>query len=110
LVFTLGIHTDLMDWIGIGGPQQSIILSVDAKHDRSHAEQVCVGIDYRLMRILSCRIGYVSKSTAENGHYIDENDMTYGIGVSLAGVSVDYAYTPFGVFDNVQRVTVRFSR
>jgi hypothetical protein len=102
LVFTLGIHADLMDWIPVGGPKQSVLLSIDAKHDRSHAEQVCVGMDYRLMRILSCRVGYVSDN--------DENAMSYGIGVSLAGVSIDYAYAPFGVFDSVQRMTVRFSR
>jgi hypothetical protein len=104
LVFTLGIHTDLMDWIPIGGNQHSAILSIDARHDRSHAEQICFGVDYRLMRILSCRIGYVSQSKT------DENAMSYGIGVSWVGLAIDYAYAPFDVFDSVQRVTVRFSR
>lgn len=102
LVFTLGIHADLMDWIPIGKNQQSAILSVDAKHDRSHAEQLCVGLDYRLMHMLSCRIGYVSNNY--------ENTMTYGVGFSWIGLSVDYAYAPYDVFDSVQRVTVRFSR
>ncbi|MDZ7260941.1 MAG: PorV/PorQ family protein [candidate division KSB1 bacterium] len=101
LVFTIGIHTDLMDWVQVGGPQQSMILSLDAKHDRSHAEQICLGVDYRLMRVLSCRIGYISSN--------DEDAMNYGLGVSLAGITVDYAYAPFGVFNNVQRLTVRFS-
>jgi hypothetical protein len=110
LVFTLGIHADLMDWISIGGPKQSAILSIDAKHDRSHPEQLCVGLDYRLMNMLSCRIGYISRSNVSGNTYVDENSMTYGIGLSLVGLSVDYAYAPFGVFDSVQRVTVRFSR
>jgi hypothetical protein len=103
LVFTLGIHTDLMDWIPIGGNQHSAILSIDAKHDRSHAEQICIGVDYRLMSILSCRIGYVSKSKT------DENAMSYGIGISWVGLAIDYAYAPYDVFDSVQRVTIRFS-
>jgi len=47
------------------------------------------------------RIGYVSNS--------DENDLTYGFGIQKFGAAVDYAYTPFGVFENVQRFTVRFS-
>jgi hypothetical protein len=110
LVFTLGIHADLMDWIQISGAKQSAILSVDAKHDRSHPEQVCVGLDYRLMNVLSCRIGYVSKSKVSKDIYVDESSMSYGIGFSLVGLSVDYAYAPFGVFDNVQRLTVRISR
>jgi hypothetical protein len=101
LVFTLGISANLMDWIHIGGPKQSAILSIDAKHDRSHAEQLCVGLDYQLMKILSCRIGYISNN--------DENVMTYGLGISLGGLIVDYAYAPYGVWDNVQRMTVRFS-
>lgn len=103
LVFTLGIHADLMDWIPISKNQQSAILSIDAKHDRSHAEQICFGVDYRLMRILSCRIGYVSRSKT------DENAMCYGIGMSWVGLSIDYAYAPYDVFDSVQRVTIRFS-
>ena len=110
LVFTLGIHADLMDWIQIGGPKQSAILSIDAKHDRSHPEQVCVGLDYRLMNALSCRIGYSSRSKISGDNYVDENSMSYGVGFSLVGLSVDYAYAPFGVFDSVQRLTVRISR
>jgi hypothetical protein len=101
MVFTLGICADLMDWISIGGSKQSAILSIDAKHDRSHAEQVCVGLDYQLMKTLSCRIGYISNN--------DENAWTYGLGISLGGLIVDYAYAPYGVWNNVQRMTVRFS-
>jgi hypothetical protein len=101
LVFTLGIHADLMDWIPVGGPDQKAILSIDAKHDRSHAEQISFGLDYSLMRLLSLRIGYVSNN--------DENNLSYGMGVSLVGVSMDYAYAPYGIFDNVRRVTVRLS-
>ncbi len=110
LVFTLGIHADLMDWIPDGGGTQSAILSIDAKHDRSHPEQLCVGLDYRAMNMLSCRIGYMSRSKVSKDVHVDENMMSYGVGLSLAGVTVDYAYTPFGVFDNVQMVTIRLSR
>jgi hypothetical protein len=101
LVFTLGISADLMDWLPEAGFDQSAVLSIDAKHDRSHAEQVCVGLDYRVLRLLSGRIGYISQN--------DENAMTYGVGLSWAGVTVDYAYAPYGIFDGVQRVTVRLS-
>jgi elongation factor P hydroxylase len=110
LVFTLGIHADLMDWIQNGDSKQSAILSIDAKHDRSHPEQVCIGIDYRLMNTLSFRIGYIPRSKVSGDTYVDENSMSYGIGLCFAGLSVDYAYAPFGVFDSVQRVTVRISR
>jgi len=100
LTFTLGIHADLMDWIQL--PHQSAILSIDAKHYRSHPEQICIGLDYRWMKMLSLRLGYVSST--------DETAFTYGFGFSAVGLSVDYAYTPYGIFDSVQRVTVRLSR
>jgi hypothetical protein len=58
-------------------------------------------LDYRLMNLLSLRGGYMSSN--------DENGLTFGMGVSYLGICLDYAYTPFGVFDNVQRMTVRFS-
>jgi hypothetical protein len=101
LVFTLGISANLMDWLPDAGFEQSAVLSIDAKHDRSHAEQVCVGLDYRALRVLSGRIGYISRN--------DENSMTYGVGLSWAGLTVDYAYAPYGVFDGVQRITLRLS-
>jgi len=101
LVFTMGISMDIMDLFEISGPEQSLYLSVDATHYRSHAEQLIVGLDYTLMNFLSVRGGYVSSN--------DEDGLNFGFGVSHFGLTIDYAYTPFGVFDKVQRMTVRFA-
>jgi len=101
LVFTLGIHIDLMDFVEMAGPRQSAIFSINASHFRSHAEQFIAAIDYTLMNAISLRMGYV------NGN--DEDGINYGVGFSLIGLSIDYAYTPFGVFDSVQRFSVRLS-
>jgi hypothetical protein len=101
LVFTMGISMNLMDVIKLGDMKQSAILAVDATHDRSHPEQLKIGVDYKLVDILSLRGGYVFNN--------DEDNVTFGFGVSQFGFALDYAYTPFGVFDNVQRVTARFA-
>jgi hypothetical protein len=101
LVFAMGISMNMMDLFEIGGPEQSLYLSVDATHYRSHAEQLIVGVDYTLMKFLSIRGGYVSSN--------DEDGLNFGFGVSHFGLTIDYAYAPFGVFDNVQRMTVRFA-
>lgn len=53
------------------------------------------------MDMLSLRGGYVSSN--------DENGLSFGLGVSHFGVGLDYAYTPFGVFDKVQRMSARFT-
>lgn len=101
LVFNLGISMNVMDFFDEQGLDQSLYVSVDASHYRSHAEQIKIGADYRLLEILSLRAGYMTAS--------DENGMTFGLGVHYAGATVDYAYTPYGVFDKVQRMTARFS-
>ena len=101
LVFTLGISMDLMDFFRESSIEQSMKMSIDATHDRSYAEQILVGLDYKVMNLLSLRGGYATSN--------DESGLAFGFGVSQFGLALDYAYTPFGVFDNVQRATVRFS-
>ncbi len=101
LVFNLGISMNMMDFFKNSPFRNSLFLAVDATHFRSHSEQVKVGLDYRLMDILSLRGGYVSNN--------DEDSFSYGLGVEYMGLAFDYAYTPFGVFGNVKRMTVRFS-
>lgn len=101
LVFNLGISMDIMDVIQPESELQSLIVSVDASHYRSHAEQVHLGMEYRFMNQFFLRAGYLSND--------DENGLTYGVGVAVHGIAFDYAYTPYGIFDNVQRMTARFA-
>ena len=101
LVFNLGISMNVLDFFEGLGVEQSLMLSVDASHYRSHAEQIKMGLDYRLMHVLSLRGGYMTAS--------DESGFSFGVGVCYGGVTFDYAYTPYGIFDKVQRMTARFS-
>lgn len=101
LVFTMGVSMDLMNLLPETGLDQSAILSIDASHYRSHAEQIKIGLDYTLLKMLSLRLGYVSNA--------DEESFSYGVGFSKLGLTVDYAYTPYGLFNNIQRMTVRFA-
>jgi hypothetical protein len=102
LVFTLGLSMDVMDLIGQMPFEQSLFVNIDACHHRDHAEQIKVGFDYRLMNLVSLRAGYASSSGESNG-------FSFGVGISQYGFSFDYAYTPYGIFDKVQRITARFS-
>jgi hypothetical protein len=108
LLFTLGISANVFDFFQVPGPEQSLLLSVDATHPRSHPEQIKIGVEYRFMDLLALRGGYLSGDS--------EDDFTFGLGVSSRGLGissinfeVDYSYTPFGVFNNVQRFTTRLS-
>jgi hypothetical protein len=101
LTFTMGVSADVFDWIGTGGIDHSLVAFVDVAHYRSRPEQIMVGLDYTLSRLISLRGGYVSEE--------DEDSFSFGVGAGFKGVSFDYAYTPFGVFDSVQRITARVS-
>jgi hypothetical protein len=101
LVFNLGISMDLMDFMEDLSEDHSLYLSIDASHYRSHAEQIKVGLDYRIRNTLSVRGGYISSN--------DESGLSFGAGISYAKARFDFAYTPFGIFGSVQRMTVRFS-
>jgi hypothetical protein len=105
LLFVMGVSMDLMDLLPASPVRQSLILSVDATHDRSHtskaSEHVLVGLDYTLMGALSLRGGYASGE--------DLSAFSFGVGLNAYGVAVDYSYTPLDLFDPVHRTTVRLS-
>ncbi len=101
LVFTLGISMNLMDLFEKVALDQSLYMSIDASHYRDHPEQLKIGLDYQVLKMFSMRCGYATNS--------DESGFSFGIGASKFGFAFDYSYTPFGIFNNVQRMTVRFS-
>lgn len=102
LIFTLGISMDLMDLTEKGSVDQSLIASIDASHYNDHPEQLKFGLEYRVLKTFALRGGYISNNY--------ESGFSFGAGVSKFGFAFDYAYTPFGVFDKVQRITVRFAK
>ena len=104
IVFTLGISMNVFDLVGEMPYDQSLYLSVDASHHRDHPEQIKVGMEYKILKILSLRGGYTSTSNID-----EHNGLSFGVGLSQFGFAFDYSYTPYGIFDKVQRFTARFS-
>lgn len=101
LTFSIGFSYNIFDLLPKRSLDQKILLTVDAVHPRSYPEYVKFGAEYLMMKSLALRIGYISNA--------DEVNLSYGIGLTGYGFGLDYAYTPFGVFDKVQRITIRFS-
>ena len=101
LTFRIGISMDLLDLVYEEHGSSGLVMSIDAVHPRSYPEQLNIGMEYRMFGMLYLRCGYYTNS--------DEKDMVYGMGINVYGVGIDYAYTPYGVFDNVQRFSVTFS-
>ena len=78
-----------------------LLLTMDAVHPRSYPEYVKTGLEYNFKNMFALRLGYYSN--------VDGKSLTYGIGLKLFKFSFDYAYVPFGVFNNVQRFSLKFA-
>lgn len=105
LTFKIGLSMNMSDLLEIDKDTHSLLLSVDASHPRDYDEQLNIGFEYTLFNTVSFRAGYITPT--------DEQGLNAGVGIkqSLMGLNFgfDYAYTDFGVFDNLHRFTVSFS-
>ncbi len=101
LTFTMGVSMDLMDLFEESNPAHSLLFSMDASHPRSYPEYIDLGLEYKFQNLFFARVGYMGNR--------DERGLTFGTGVSVAGIIFDYSYTPFGIFNNTQSITLRYS-
>jgi hypothetical protein len=97
LTFSMGIGMDLFDLFREQTGRQKLILTADALHYRSHPEQIKIGIDYHPIDLVAFRTGFYT-SQDENTDSFDQNDLSFGFGLSQFGLVLDYAYTPMGVW------------
>lgn len=101
LTFQFGISMDLVDFVPEMSKLHTLICSIDAAHPRSYPEYINVGLEYTFKDLLSVRYGYMGNR--------DERASNFGFGIRLFGFALDYSYTPFGVFNEVQSFTLRFT-
>jgi len=107
LTFKIGISMNVLDLSHVDKSEQALLVTLDAEHPRDYAEMVRFGVEYRFQDMISLRVGYVSPQ--------DETKWSYGIGLrkldimGTLGLGLDYAYTPFGVFGSVHRLSLQFA-
>ncbi len=101
LTFTMGISMDLLDLLSNKPKGMKLFTTVDAVHYRSHAEQINVGLEFSYLDMFYFRGGFRSSN--------DEDDVTFGFGISKFGLAIDYASTPFGNIGTVQRISIKFA-
>lgn len=108
LVFNIGISMNMFDIFMPDSKVHSLLLTVDANHPRAQREQLKIGGEYSVLNILALRFGY--NSNIENGR-----DVSFGLGLKKdfgrqgGRIAIDYAYTPFDVFENIQRFSFSLS-
>jgi hypothetical protein len=107
LTFDFGAAMNLfeLDPDGLGQSDSKLTLAVDAIHPRDYSERVHTGLEYNFQDSFFLRGGYKFN--------YDEEGVTGGVGVDLGldgfGVKADYAYSAFGIFSDVHRVTLNLS-
>ncbi|HCI69996.1 MAG TPA: DUF3308 domain-containing protein, partial [Balneola sp.] len=81
----------------------SLLVSIDANRPRDYDEQILIGLEYTFIDRFIVRGGY--------GFPKDEEEFAFGFGLKqpLGGfdLGVDYSYTQFGVFGEVNRLSVQ---
>ncbi|MFL3007036.1 MAG: PorV/PorQ family protein [Candidatus Neomarinimicrobiota bacterium] len=102
LTFRVGGSIDALSFFPSLSDKQSLKMAIEALHPRSHPERVNLGLEYSFMGIGQLRLGYLFN--------YDQRDLTYGAGVKLGPLKIDYALTPFGVFDSVSRISIGIAR
>ena len=102
VTFKIGVSMNMLDIWEVDKQMHSFLLTVDASHPRDYPEQISVGGEYTFMNTFSLRGGFTSPT--------DEQEFSAGVGFKqqLADVkfAVDYSYTPFGIFNDVHRVSI----
>lgn len=105
LIFQIGASFNFSDVLDLDKTEHSILVTVDANHPRDFPEQILVGAEYTFMNLVSFRGGF----SAPN----DERNFSAGVGLKkdIGGLNlaVDYAYTPFGIFNDVHRISLNFA-
>ncbi len=100
LTFKIGISADIFDFIDDTPDEHTFLVSIDAVHPRSFSEYINTGFEYSIKDLVALRLGYISAQ--------DEQGLSYGAGVQWVGIGIDYSYTPFGVFNSVQRFSLSY--
>ncbi|MDZ7267051.1 MAG: PorV/PorQ family protein [candidate division KSB1 bacterium] len=102
LIFAIGLSMNAMDLLTDAHSPHDFVLAVEATHPRDYPEQVKLGGEYVFLNAFALRAGYLFPS--------DEHHFSVGAGFRKGNhLALDYAYTPFGLFDQVHRFSVKFA-
>ena len=104
--FIIGISSMLFgpsDALIGSSSNNNLLLAYDLSQTRDHSQQQHLGIEYNFNKMFYLRFGNKSNFDAES--------YTFGIGIKINGIDVDYAYNSFGSdIGGVSRLGMRIWR
>jgi hypothetical protein len=103
LTYFIGIAFDALELAGdFNNDIHSLMIALDAIHPRDYAERIHLGAEYWFKNMVAVRTGYKFN--------YDEEGISFGAGlkynVSGLNLKLDYAYSNFGVFESVNRISI----
>jgi hypothetical protein len=97
ITFRMGAAMDVLDLFG-EHPSYSLLVDFELVHPRDYTKRYHLGGELTVLDMLKLRAGY------KFGY--SEEDVSFGAGINTGNIKVDYAYSRFGVFDFVNRVSL----
>lgn len=97
LTFKMGAAMDVLDLFG-EHPNYSFLLDFELVHPRDYTKRYHLGGELTILEMLKLRAGY------KFGY--SEEDISFGAGINTGNIKLDYAYSRFGVFDFVNRISL----
>ncbi|MFQ5637585.1 MAG: PorV/PorQ family protein [bacterium] len=104
LSFKVGVAMDVLRFLSTSSADHSLTFEINVQAPRDFGLRTNFGGEYWYKDLLALRGGFIGNH--------DEADLSFGFGVRPkfgdTKVEIGYAYTNFGVFDNVQTFTIGF--
>ncbi len=100
LIFKMGGAMDVLDLLG-EHPRYSLLVDFELVHPRDYSKRYHLGGELSIVEVLKLRAGY------KFGY--DEEGLCFGAGINTRNIKFDYAYSEFGFFDFVNRISVGLS-
>jgi hypothetical protein len=100
LTFRMGAAMDILDFLG-EHPNYSFLVDFELVHPRDYSQRFHLGGELSVMKILKLRAGYK--------FCYDQEGLSFGAGIHTDNLKLDFAYSDFGYFDFVNRISLGLS-
>lgn len=106
LLFSLGTAINLMAVIDEEySESNSTLLAVDFLHPNNYSERVNIGAEYKFQQMIAVRFGYQTNRDIASW----SAGLGFNTSISDYDLQVNYSFSKFDLFDNVQRISIAFS-
>jgi len=86
-----------------GNPTHNLTVSADTVTPNDGQEKISVGAEYWIKNMLALRAGWFSEPSKFGG--FNPRTFSFGAGVKVSKIRIDYAYSSYGDLDMVHRFT-----